>query len=176
VEEHGYLGTHLTPAEYYRRHSAQYHNPHAEGVAEALGHLAHHLHGRVLDWGCGDGLATKLLGERGLDFVGVDNASGMVGRYRRETGFPAEVAGFADALPRADTAVACYALHLATPQEAALMWWRLAEAGVQKLVVVTPFKNRPAAPEHYFKEAERVSGAWGPEGKTIYGVLYELLR
>ncbi|MDB5100236.1 MAG: Methyltransferase [Cyanobacteria bacterium RYN_339] len=188
-EDHGYLGTNLTPAEYYRRHSSRYHNPHAEGIAEALSRLAHHLHGTVLDWGCGDGLVTKLLAHpcrlpaaeqrpgcnrdnaiAGLAFVGADNAPAMVKRYRQETGFPAEVAGFGDALPAADTAVASYALHLATPQEATMMWWRLAEAGVQALVVITPFKHRPAAPAHYFEEIERVSGTWGPDGKTIYGV------
>lgn len=174
-EPHGYLGTNLTPAEYYRRHSSRYHNPHAEGIAEALSRLSRHLHGRVLDWGCGDGLVTKLLAGRGLTFVGADNAPAMAKRYRKETGFPAEVAGFGDPLPPADTAVASYALHLATPQEATMMWWRLHEAGVQALVVITPFKERPAAPEHYFQEVERVSGTWGPEGKTIYGVAYARL-
>lgn len=173
-EPHGYLGTSLTPAEYYRRHASRYANPHAEGVAEALGRLSTHLHGRVLDWGCGDGLITKLLTATrpDLTFVGADNASAMVGRYRRETGNPGVVAGFGDALPEADSAVASYALHLATPAEASVMWWRLAEAGVRTLVVITPFKARPEAPQHYFREAERVYGPWGPAEKTIYGVLY----
>ena len=176
TEDHGYLGTNLTPAEYYRRHARRYSNPHAEGVAEVLSLLAHHLHGRVLDWGCGDGLATKLLGGReNLSWVGADNAPAMVARYRAETGHEGVVAGFADPLPQADTAVASYALHLATPAEAAQLWWRLREAGVQTLVVVTPFKNRPSAPAHYYAEAERVSGPWGPERKTLYGVVYRRL-
>lgn len=171
---HGYLGTNLPPDVYYRRHARDYANPHAEGVAVALGQLSGQLHGRVLDWGCGDGLITKLLAERAdLTFVGADAAPGMVKRYRAETGHPAEAAGFGDALPRADSAVASYALHLATPQEAAVMWWRLAEAGVKTLVVITPFKARPEAPSHYFAETERISGPWGPDGKTIYGVVYQ---
>jgi SAM-dependent methyltransferase len=176
--QHGYLGTHLSPIEYYRRHAAAYDNPHADGIARALGHFAGRLEGVVLDWGCGDGLATKLLaaGQPDGQFVGVDNAPLMVARYIQETGFKAVVAGFGDALPRADSAVASYALHLASPAETAVMWWRLAESGVKTLVVVTPFKARPAAPAFYYAEAERVFGRWGPEGKTIYAVLYRRLE
>lgn len=172
MSDHPYLGTHLTPQEYYRRHAHKYHNPHAEGIAEVLGRLAHHLHGRVLDLGCGDGLVTKLLGDRGLDFVGTDNAPGMVKRYRKETGHPGEVAGFTDELPKADSVVSSYAMHLAAPGEVPMMWYRLWETGADVVLVITPFKERPAAPEHYFDRAEVVSGPFGPDGKTIYGVLY----
>ena len=176
--QHGYLGTHLSPVEYYRRHAAAYDNPHAGGIARALGHFACQLEGVVLDWGCGDGLATKLLAAAHQDwqFVGVDNAPLMVARYIQETGFSAVVAGFGEALPAADSAVASYALHLASPAEAAVMWWRLAESGVKTLVVVTPFKARPAAPAFYYVEAERVCGRWGPAGKTIYAMFYRRLE
>lgn len=174
-ERHLYLGTNLSPAEYYKKKAASYHNPHAPGIAEVLDRLAGHLHGQVLDLGCGDGLATKLLADRGLTFIGADNAPAMVKRYRKETGFPGVVAGFGDALPQADSVVSSYAMHLATPAEAAVMWWRLYETGADVVVVVTPFKNRPEAPEHYFELTESVSGAWGPEGKTIHGRMYRRL-
>jgi SAM-dependent methyltransferase len=171
-EHHPYLGTNLTPQEYYKRHSHKYHNPHAEGIAEILGRLAHHLHGRVLDLGCGDGLATKLLGERGLTFVGADNAPGMVKRYQKETGFPGVVAGFTDALPAADSVVSSYAMHLAAPAEVPMMWYRIWETGADTVLVITPFKERPAEPEHYFTLAETVSGPFGPDRKTLYGRLF----
>ena len=76
-------------------------------------------------------------------------------------------------MPPADSAVASYALHLATPAEVGMLWWRLAESGVQTLVVVTPFKARPAPPAFYYAESDRLKGGWGPEGKTIYGIVYE---
>ena len=44
MSDHKYLGTHLTPQEYYKRHASRYHNPHAEGIAEVLGRVGHHLH------------------------------------------------------------------------------------------------------------------------------------
>lgn len=176
ASEHPYLGTRLSPAEYYRRHAHRYSNPHAEGIAEVLAVFADQLGGRVLDLGCGDGLATKLLAGRGLDFVGVDNAPGMVKRYRRETGFPAEVAGFAQVLPSAECAVSSYAMHLMTPEEASMVWYRLWEAGVKVLVVVTPFKERPEAPGHYFTLERRHAGPHGPDGKTIHGRLYRRIE
>lgn len=182
-EHHPYLGTDLTPQEYYKRHSHKYHNPHAEGIAEILGRLAPHLHGRVLDLGCGDGLATKLLGDaerhreadRGLTFVGADNAPGMVKRYQKETGYPGVVAGFTDALPPADSVVSSYAMHLAAPGEVPMMWYRLWETGADTVLVITPFKERPAAPEHYFERTETVSGPYGPDQKTLYGMIYRRL-
>ena len=172
MEPHPYLGTDLSPAEYYKRHARRYANPHAEGIAEVLARLAGHLHGHVLDLGCGDGLATKLLAERGLSFVGADNAPAMVKRYRRETGCPGVVAGFGDVLPAADSAVSSYAMHLMTPAEASMAWYRLWEAGVDAVVVVTPFKERPEPPTHYFELVESVSGPFGPDGKTIHGRAY----
>lgn len=171
--EHLYLGTDLSPRDYYARHAADYDNPHAAGICAVLARLAHHLSGLVLDLGCGDGLATKHLRQNpALRFVGVDAAPGMVARYRAETGFPGEVAGFGDRLPVADSVVAVYALHLATPPEIATMWWRLTETGATRVVLVSPFKNRPADPGHYFHLREAISGPYGPERKTIYGKVY----
>lgn len=175
--EHPYLGTHLTPREYYRRHAKAYANPHADGIAEVLTRLMPHITGQVLDLGCGDGLVTKLLAgvaeAHGITgFVGVDDAPKMVERYRKETGQPGVVARFVDALPTADTVVASYALHLATPADVPLMWWRLWETGARAIVVITPFKQRPPDPTVYFTVAETLAGPYGPDRKTIYGRVF----
>ena len=175
-DDHPYLGTDLPPREYYAKHAADYHNPHAPGIAVLLARFAPHLHGTVLDLGCGDGLATKLLADRpGLKFVGADSAPGMVARYEAETGWPGVVAGFGDPLPAADSVVSSYAMHLATPEEAAVMWWRLHETGADVVLVVTPFKERPAAPAHYFALAEAHSAPLGPDAKTLHARLYRRL-
>lgn len=171
-DEHPYLGTSLSPREYYEQEADRYSNPHAPGIARLLDQVGHHLHGRVLDLGCGDGLATKLLAGRGLDFVGADNAPRMIARYEAETGRPGHVAGFADPLPPCDSVISIYAMHLAASGEVPLMWYRLWEAGADRVVVVTPLKERPAPPEHYFKRIEAVSGPYGPDDKTIHGHIY----
>ena len=61
---------------------------------------------------------------------------------------------------------------LAASGEVPLMWYRLWEAGADRVVVVTPLKERPAPPEHYFKRIEAVSGPYGPDEKTIHGHVY----
>lgn len=175
--EHPYLGTHLTPQEYYRKHAKAYANPHAEGIGEVLDKLTPHITGAVVDLGCGDGLVTKLLADRAAalgitGFTGVDDAPKMVERYRQETGHPGVVAGFTDPLPPADTVVASYALHLAGPGDVPLMWWRLWETGARAVVVITPFKQRPPDPTAYFRVGETIAGPYGPERKTIYGRVF----
>lgn len=175
-DDHLYLGTDLPPHAYYAHHAAEYANPHAKGIAVLVARFADQLHGTVLDLGCGDGLATKLLADRpGLAFVGADSAAGMVARYEAETSWPGVVAGFGDPLPAADSVVSSYAMHLATPEEAAVMWWRLWETGARVVLVVTPLKERPASPAHYFTLAEAASGPYGPDDKTLHARLYRRL-
>jgi SAM-dependent methyltransferase len=166
---HPYLGTSLTPADYYKLNAPLYDNPHAEGIASLLFALAGHLRGHVLDLGCGDGLISKLLAGYNLTFSGLDNAPAMVKRYTQETGNPGIIGDFTDPLPRCDSVVSSYALHLAPPAKVALLWWRLWESGASNVVVITPFKSRPAAPKHYFELSESIQGPFGPERKTLYG-------
>jgi trans-aconitate methyltransferase len=171
---HLYLGTDLTPAQYYAQHPDAYDNPHAAGIARVLVELRLPEVDSVLDLGCGDGLVTKFLrAERAVTCVGVDRAAGMVARYEKETGCAGRVACFDEALPPAELVVSSYALHLATPVEAASMWWRMWETGAAWVAVVTPFKARPADPTHYFGLKRVVQGPWGPDGKTVYGRLYQ---
>lgn len=175
-DDHLYLGTDLPPREYYAQHAAAYANPHAKGIAVLLAHFASQLHGTVLDLGCGDGLATKLLADRpGLSFIGADSAPGMVSRYAAETSWPAVVAGFGDPLPSATCVVSSYAMHLASPEEAAVMWWRLWETGAELVLVITPLKERPAPPAHYFTLADTAQGPYGPDAKTLHARLFRRL-
>lgn len=173
---HLYLGTELSPAEYYERHPAAYDNPHAKGIVRVLRALELPDVATVLDLGCGDGLVTKWLqGERSVVCRGMDRAAAMVARYVQETGCAGCVGRFDEAMPAANLIVASYALHLATRAEQAVMWWRMWESGAAWVAVVTPFKARPAEPLHYFARVRGLHGPWGPEGKTVYGRLYRRL-
>lgn len=168
-----YLGTTLSPDDYYRAHAARYSNPHAAGVAKLLAPLRRHLRGTVLDVGCGDGLVTKLLAGSDLPaFVGTDSAEGMVARYQQETGWPAFVAGFCDPLPAADSAVASYSLHLCSHADTQRAWYRLWETGAQRVLILGPFKDKPDEPRGFFTCIETVSGPFGPDEKTLHGRAY----
>ena len=171
-----YLGTCLSPEEYYALNSERYRNPHKEGIRFLLEEQVQFLSSRVLDLGCGPGLATQFLKERGLtDFVGVDNSPVMVERYQRETGFSAHVANFWDELPKADCAVATHSLHLCEDSRLPMVRWRLAEAGVKTLVIVSPLKDTFCLMDYdghgpdLVRSVSSVHGAsCPPRGKTIW--------
>ena len=166
-----YLGRDTSPSDFYRLYSDEYTNLHREGIERLLAHLSPHLEGRVLDLGCGAGLATTwLMGNRpGLEPVGVDASPEMVARYRRDTGCPATVSSFTEELPRCDSVIASYSLHLAARSEMPLVWYRLAEAGARTVVVISPFKGNPSAPKGYYAVSETVSVPFGEKGKTAHG-------
>jgi SAM-dependent methyltransferase len=168
-----YLGTTLDPQAYYQTYAEDYDNPHAEGIRYVLDKHIHWLKGSVLDMGCGNGLATMVLWSWAArhSIVGIDAEPNMVERYKRETEHEGSVACFWDELPHAESAVFCYSLHLCPESRAAMVGFRLIEAGVQRVIVVSPLKSR-AEGWTGFSRAEETADGVGPEGKTIYGRVY----
>lgn len=164
-----YLGTDLSPEEFYRSMTPLYCNPHAVGVRMVLEHMSILLKGRVLDLGCGDGLVTKILAPQGHRCIGVDAEQAMVDRYQQETGMPARQGFFWDPLPQAQSAVASYSLHLCPTSRHHEVWNRLVEAGVMTVVVISPFRNNPDSPTMFYKEASSVSLPFGPKQKSVHG-------
>lgn len=163
-----YLGSGLDPDTYYRRLAGSYVNPHAAAAIELVRGFQEHLRGTVLDLGCGSGLATKALS--GKRVVGVDRSAEMVARYVAETGSPGHVGNFWDELPKADSAMVVHALHLCPESRLHEFRWRLKEAGVQTLVVVSPLKRAGTLglPLRASKTAA------GPNGKTVWGWAFEV--
>jgi SAM-dependent methyltransferase len=164
-----YLGTDHDPQAYYEKCADSYDNPHAPGIKRMLLEFVPEIVGRVLDYGCGNGLATRTL--QGLvtgPFVGVDRETRMVGRYRLETGQMAHVRNFWDSLPESETAIASYSLHLCPHSLLHLMASRLIEAGVRRLIVISPLKRPSVIPCFRLVTEKRRPFA---SGKTMYGRL-----
>ena len=166
-----YLGTELDPAEYYKLRSGDYSNPHADGIRLVLDRHIHWLEGKILDLGCGSGLATQVLWSLRNTIVGVDAEPAMIERYKTETEHDGVVGNFWDKLPPADSAVFCYCLHLCPESRCHMVGFRLYEAGVKRIVVVSPFKERNECWPGYRRVDESADGV-GPDGKTIYGRVY----
>ncbi len=174
--QRSYLGSNLAPVDFYKVYANQYYNPHREGIETCLSALNFRLSGRVLDLGCGDGLVTRWLLDRrrdprwklDVDPIGVDASPEMVSVYTVRMGQPAVVARFGDTLPACDSAVISYSLHLAPPVESAVVWYRLAEAGAKWVLVISPFRDSPERPKHYFKACDYVVGLAGAKRKTIH--------
>lgn len=177
MDDRTYLGTGLSPEAYYARHAGRYENPHAEGVEALLALVEPGLPGGVVcDLGCGEGVVTRwLLAHAPGRFspYGVDAFPEMVKRYEAETGRPGRVARFTEPLGEADVVIASYSLHLAEPSRLAEVWWRLAETGASRVVVIGPFKAKPPDPTLCFEPAGRHEGPYGPFGKRLYARIFD---
>lgn len=171
MPERSYLGTKLSPEEYYRTKSGSYDNPHSPGIRYVLDRHMHWLQGRVLDLGCGNGLATLILWSYRDSILGVDAEPLMVDRYQRETEHEAVLGHFWDQLPEAKSAVFCYSLHLCPMSRVKMVNYRLCEAGVQRIIVVSPLKAR-AENWPSFRCVESTTDKVGPDQKNIYGRVY----
>lgn len=166
-----YLGTELDPQTYYQVHAGSYDNPHSPGIRHVLDRHMHWLRGRVLDLGCGNGLASLILWSYQNEIVGVDAEPKMVERYEQETEHPGVVSQFWDKLPKADSAVFCYSSHLCPESRMTMVDYRLCEAGVMCIIVVSPLKPRCEGWPSY-RRVEDTADKVGPDGKTIYGRVY----
>ena len=168
-----YLGTTLSPAEYYAgRYAATYSNPHEAGIRKVVERLHPNLTGRVLDLGCGDGLATKIIVPLGhTDVVGLDPSPQMLARYGAETGHRGVLGTASGVLPPCDSIIASYSLHLEhDPTMASFRMW---ESGAKTVVVISPLKDRPRLHSVYWTWTDMTRQGVGTKCKTIYGVVYE---
>ncbi len=157
-----YLGSDLNPDQYYSELAHQYSNPHEPAIAELLRWFKPFLHSRILDIGCGDGLATRLVGQT----IGIDRSPEMILRFKEKTKCEGLVGNFWDVMPQSDVAMAVYCLHLCPDSRMHQFKWRLKEAGIQTLVVVSPFKRTKDLGLPIIQE--RKSSA-GPDGKVVWG-------
>lgn len=166
-----YLGTRLTPEEYYKTKSGSYDNPHSPGIRYVLDKHMHWLQGTVLDLGCGNGLATMILWSYRQPILGVDAEPSMIERYQQETEHLAVIGQVWDPLPKAKSAVFCYSVHLCPRSRVSAVNYRMCEAGIQRVVVVSPLK---AQTENWlnFRCVESTADKVGPDDKTIYGRVY----
>ena len=87
----------------------------------------------------------------------------------------AQAATLVEMSGEADVVIASYSLHLAEPSRLAEVWWRLAETGASKVVVIGPFKAKPPDPTLWFAPAGRHEGPYGPFGKRLYARLFDRL-
>lgn len=135
-----YLSTNLSPVEYYEKYSMEYQNNHADGIGLILDRFVKHIETPVIDLGCGRGLITKLLDNK-VSITGVDSSIAMIELYKLETSKVGYVGNFWDPLPIARTAIACYSLHLCPSSRYHEFIWRLREAQVNNLIVISPLKK-----------------------------------
>jgi SAM-dependent methyltransferase len=167
-----YLGKDLSPKEYYKLHHGSYNNPHSPGIRYVVDKHMHHLHGTVLDLGCGNGLASMILWSYSNEIIGVDSEPGMIDRYQQETMHRGVVGDFWDPLPKADSAVFCYSIHLCPESRVSMVDYRLCEAGVTSIIVVSPLKARGETWPSFQCIEESVDRV-GPHHKTVYGRVYQ---
>ncbi len=164
-----YLGKEVSPEQYYLEHSCDYENPQADAVEVILrSFLPYFGNGTILDIGCGDGLATKIMRPRLNNLIiGVDSSPAMIDRYSLETESRGVVAHFWETLPRAKYAVACHSLHLCPDSYKHMVEFRLKEAGVKTLIVTSPLKS--VMNGFSFPILRQTVSASGSSKKTVWG-------
>lgn len=168
-----YLGKELTPDEYYQLYSKEYNNIQQDAVTALMLGFSPYILSPVLDIGCGSGLATHILRKMMRnDVVGIDRSPEMVKRYQGETGKPGLVGNFWDEMPSAQTAVVAHALHLCPNSRMWEFQWRLSQAGIKTLVVISPLKR---AVEHIvLPELAYKTHQSGEHKKTVHGWVFEV--
>jgi hypothetical protein len=167
-----YLGTNLTPKEYYQTKSDTYYNSHTWGIRLILGEIIKRypsmMYDRIIDLGCGDGLVTKTLSGLGMKgpFIGLDSSAQMISRYKTETGYPARQQEFWQEMPQADIAIASYSLHLSPQSRLAVCGAWLLNSSIKKLLIISPIKRPKTIPG--FETTQELYWNVGPDKSRIY--------
>ena len=161
-----YLGTNLSPIEYYLNHSKDYVNPHYQGILEIISKFKQYLVGRILDLGCGDGLASSIIKS---NCIGSDNSPEMLKRYIKETGNKGFLKEFWEEQPKCNSIVACYSLHLCPISRISMVSYRLLQTETNNIVIITPFKNNPTLLSSMFEEVDQAQAFVPGKNKRIYG-------
>jgi 2-polyprenyl-3-methyl-5-hydroxy-6-metoxy-1,4-benzoquinol methylase len=128
---------------FYENHSQEYANPHALYVEQCLNFCSFQSGESILDLGCGDGLITKILKQRGPYYlIGLDKY--MAQRYRDETGFICYEASFEEVAMKGlptdehfDTVICSYMVDIIPESYRHNFFWNVA-AQTNRLMVIRP--------------------------------------
>ncbi len=175
MSKNKYLGENLSPDDYYKLCASKYNNPQSDSILEILSNFKEHIFNSVLDIGCGDGLGSKILKDFGItNCIGLDRSSEMIERYKSETNLPGFVCNFWDKLPKAKTAIVIHALHLCPSSRKWEFRWRLIEAGIENLIVISPLKR--AIDNLDFDLILEKKSFSGESKKTVFGWLFDIKK
>lgn len=139
-----YLGTNLCPEDYYSQHSNSYVNGQEDAVVQLVEVLTPEFYNmNVVDLGCGAGLATKTLQDRGYPntFIGIDSSPEMIKRYEKERQCEGGVRNFWQELPSCDVILACHCLHLCPDERLYQAKTSIIESGARYMIMTSPNKN-----------------------------------
>lgn len=138
--------------DYYVNHGHEYRNPHEQQVREELQTVyddGWFEIDSVLDLCCGSGEVSSWVLQNGGNVIGCDPYTSEA--YKRRIGITPLPYSFDDIvntpLPRVQTIICSYALHLCDKKIFDVVLYRLAEA-CNKLVILTPHKKPNIA--HFF--------------------------
>ena len=164
-----YLGTNLSPSDYYSKHSVDYVNAHEPAVVELLEKLSPNLSGKVvLDLGCGPGLATQTLQKKfKAEFAGVDSSPVMIKRYEEETSSKGYVKSFWEDLPQSNIIFACHSLHLCPDERLYQTKASIKRTNAKSMIITAP--NKHLIEKFDFKVETYLTACFGEKRKTIHG-------
>lgn len=130
---------------YYRNHANEYENPHGGIVKGLLSNYQqlNSLGSSVLDLCCGNGLVTKAIADEVPVVIGCDPY--MTEQYRQQTGrecYKYDFLGLSQEpnLPKVDTVVCSFALHLCPASLLPAVLYNLSQIS-GKLTVISPNKK-----------------------------------
>lgn len=165
-----YLGTDLSPEEYYALHSKDYTNPHEDAITELLYKMVPlYAAARFLDLGCGPGLATKILQTRKTHckFTGMDSSEEMIARYEQETQSPGIVGNFWNEYPETDIILAAHCLHLCPDERLYQTMISMLQSKANYLFMTSP--NKHTVERFEFPVILYYQASSGEKQKTIHG-------